>query len=272
MKLGSATPYGQLQPRRFGAVNWLGFRTLYLKEVHRFFKVFLQTIIAPTVTTLIFLAIFSLVLGGQNRTVGGVGFLEFLAPGLVMMAVIQNSFANTASSVLVSKIQGNIVDILMPPLSASELALAIALGGVTRGIVVGVVISVAMTPFAPLSVTHGWVIAYFAVSAAMMLSLLGIVTGIWANKFDHMATVTNFVIIPLSFLSGTFYSIELLPDPWRSISQLNPFFYLIDGVRFGFIGRADGSLLTGIAVTLGLNLGLWTVCHRMLRGGYKLKP
>lgn len=272
MKLGPTAPYGQLQSRQFGAVNWLGLRTLYLKEVHRFFKVFLQTIIAPAVTTLIFLAIFSLVLGGQNRTVGGVGFLEFLAPGLIMMAVIQNSFANTASSVLVSKIQGNIVDILMPPLSASELALAIALGGVTRGVIVAMVISAAMVPFAPLSIVHVWAVVYFIVAAAMMLSLLGIITGIWADKFDHMATVTNFVIMPLSFLSGTFYSIEILPDLWRSISQLNPFFYLIDGVRFGFIGRADGSLQIGIMVTLGLNLGLWTVCYRMLRGGYKLKP
>ena len=265
-------PYGQLKSRQFGAINWLGVRTLYLKEVHRFFKVFLQTVIAPAVTTLIFLAIFSLVLGGRSRTVGDVGFLEFLAPGLIMMAVIQNSFANTASSVLVSKIQGNIVDILMPPLSASELALAISMGGVTRGDFVGVFITLAMSPFAPLGVIHFWAVIYFTLSAALMLSLLGIVTGIWANKFDHMATVTNFVIIPLSFLSGTFYSIELLPDLWRNVSQLNPFFYLIDGVRYGFIGRADGSLAAGIVVTISLNLGLWALCHRMLRGGYKLKP
>jgi len=133
------------------------------------------------------------------------------------------------------------------------------------------VICVAMLPVAPMAVSHVWAIAYFTVSAALMLSLVGLVTGIWAGKFDHMATVTNFVIMPLSFLSGTFYSIDLLPDIWRTVSQLNPFFYLIDGVRYGFIGRADGSLGAGVAVTMLLNLGLWTLCHRMLRSGYKLK-
>lgn len=271
MEPSPVASYGRLESRKFGAVNWLGVRTLYLKEVQRFFKVFLQTVIAPAVTTLIFLAIFTLVLGGQDRAVAGVPFLEFLAPGLVMMAIIQNSFANTASSVLVSKIQGNIVDILMPPLSARELAFALAMGGVTRGVVVGAVICVAMSPVAPMAVSHVWAIAYFTVSAALMLSLVGLVTGIWAGKFDHMATVTNFVIMPLSFLSGTFYSIDLLPDIWRTVSQLNPFFYLIDGVRYGFIGRADGSLGAGVAVTMLLNLGLWTLCHRMLRSGYKLK-
>lgn len=271
MEPSPSASYGPLQSRTFGAVNWLGVRTLYFKEVQRFLKVFLQTVIAPAVTTLMFLAIFTLVLGGQNRIVSGVPFLEFLVPGLMMMAILQNSFANTASSVLVSKIQGNIVDILMPPLSARELTFAIAMGGVTRGAAVGMVICVAVLPFAPLAMAHYWAIFYFPLAAALMLSLIGFITGIWAAKFDHMATVTNFVIVPLSFLSGTFYSIDRLPDIWRVVSQLNPFFYLIDGVRYGFIGHADGSVGIGVGVTLLLNLGLWTLCHRLLRSGYKLK-
>ena len=271
MEPSPAASHRPLRSREFGAVNWLGVRTLYFKEVQRFLKVFLQTVIAPAVTTLMFLAIFTLVLGGQNRTVNGVPFLEFLAPGLLMMAIIQNSFANTASSVLVSKIQGNIVDILMPPLSARELTFALTMGGVTRGAAVGTVICVAMSPFAPMAMAHIWAIVYFTLAAALMLSLMGLITGIWAEKFDHMATVTNFVIIPLSFLSGTFYSIDRLPDIWRTVSQLNPFFYLIDGIRYGFIGHADGSLGVGIGVTLVLNLGLWTLCHWMLQSGYKLK-
>ena len=272
METRPAVPYGHLQSRKFGAVNWLGVQTLYAKEVQRFLKVFLQTIVAPAVTTLIFLAIFALVLGGQDRTVNGLPFLEFLAPGLLMMAILQNSFANTASSVLVSKIQGNIVDILMPPLSAGELAFAIAMGGVTRGALVAVTIWLAMLPFAPMSIAHLWAVLYFGLSAALTLSLMGVLTGIFAGKFDHMATVTNFVIMPLSFLSGTFYSIDLLPEPWHGISQLNPFFYLIDGLRYGFIDRAEGALLAGVAISLTLNLGLWTLCHRTLRSGYKLKP
>ncbi|HIF09963.1 MAG TPA: multidrug ABC transporter permease [Sneathiellales bacterium] len=271
MESNTSAPYGHLQSRQFGTVNWLGVRTLYLKEVQRFFKVFLQTIVAPAVTTLIFLAIFALVLGGQDRTVNGLPFLEFLAPGLVMMAILQNSFANTASSVLVSKIQGNIVDILMPPLSAGELTFALAMGGVTRGALVAVTIWLALLPFAPMSIAHFWAVLYFALSAALTLSLMGLLTGICAEKFDHMATVTNFVIMPLSFLSGTFYSIDLLPDPWHTISQLNPFFYLIDGLRYGFIDHAEGALAVGVAVSFLLNIGLWMICHRILRSGYKLK-
>ena len=266
-----ATSFGHLKSRKFSAVNWLGVRTLYLKEVQRFLKVFLQTIVAPAVTTLIFLAIFALVPGGQNRTVNGLPFLEFLAPGLVMMAILQNSFANTASSVLVSKIQGNIVDILMPPLSAGELTFAVAMGGVTRGALVAVTIWLAMLPFAPMSIAHLWAVGYFALSAALTLSLIGVLTGIWAGKFDHMATVTNFVIMPLSFLSGTVYSIDLLPEPWHAISQLNPFFYLIDGMRYGFIDRSEGALWVGVVISLTLNLGLWALCHLTLRSGYKLK-
>lgn len=252
-------------------VNWIGMWTLYVKEVKRFLKVFLQTIAAPAVTTLMFLAIFALALGGTMRTVGDMPFLEFLAPGLIMMAVIQNSFANTTSSIMIGKVQGNIIDVLLPPLSSGELVASYAIGGITRGVLVGLVVGLAMVPTVGLSVVNVGVTVYFLLSASLMLSLVGIMAGIWADKFDHMAAVTNFVIVPLSFLSGTFYSVKQLPEGWSGISQYNPFFYLIDGFRYGLTGRADGDIAIGIAMTLVMNCVLWLACYRLFQSGYKLK-
>ncbi len=259
------------QPRLIGAVNWTGLKTLYRKEVFRFLKVGTQTIAAPVVTTLLFYAIFALALGGMVRTAGGVPFLEFLAPGLIMMAMVQNAFANTSSSVMIAKIQGNIVDVLMPPISAAELALAYVGGGLTRGIVVGVVTFAAIIPVVPVGFHDGFFIAFHAIAASMMLALLGLIGGIWAEKFDHIGAVTNFVVTPLAFLSGTFYTIERLPPVWVAIAHANPFFYMIDGFRYGFIGHADGSLAAGIVVLVAVNLGLWLLALRMLATGYRLK-
>lgn len=257
--------------RRIGIVNWVGVATLCSKEVQRFMKVWLQTIVAPAITTLLFMAIFVVAFGGSQRYTGSVPFAEFLAPGLVMMAIIQNAFANTTSSILIAKIQGNIVDVLMPPLSEAELTFAYAVGGVARGVLVAVAVSLPMLLFADLQPKHIWAIVYFGLSASLMLSLIGIMTGIWAKKFDHNATITNFVIMPLSFLSGTFYSIDRLPGVWRTLSSYNPFFYMIDGYRYGFTGHADGSLTVGVAVVAALNLVLWLACHAMFKSGYNLK-
>ena len=251
--------------------NWLGLWTLYMREVRRFMKVYTQTLVAPVVTTLLFLAIFTLALGRAVETVGGVPFKEFLAPGLIMMAIIQNSFANTSSSISIAKSQGNIVDTLMTPLNAHELTLAMAMGGATRGVLVATVTAVAMSFFVPVHIHHLGFAVYHAISAALMLSLLGTIGGIWADKFDHLAAVTNFVIMPLSFLSGTFYSIQRLPEIFQAIAHANPFFYMIDGFRYGFIGHADGSLAAGVIVTAGVNGGLWLLCHWMFKSGYKLK-
>ncbi len=258
-------------PRAIGAVNWLGLWTLYAKEVQRFCKVFVQTLLAPAVTTLLFLAVFTVALGRAVETVGGAPFALFLAPGLVMMAMIQNSFANTSSSMMISKLQGNIVDVLMPPLSPGELAVAYVAAGASRGIAVGAVTTLAIWSFVPIGVHDPAFVVFHALMAATTLSLLGLIGGIWADKFDHIAAVTNFVIMPLAFLSGTFYSIERLPAAWQSAAHLNPFFYMIDGFRYGFIGHADGSLAAGVAVVLAINAGLWVLCHRMLKSGYKLK-
>jgi ABC-2 type transport system permease protein len=267
----SLTPYPQEGTRRFGAINWLGVWTLYLKEVRRFWKVMTQTVAAPVITTLLYLAIFALAIGKFRPDVHGVPFVEFLAPGLVMMTMIQNAFANTSSSILISKIQGNIVDVLMPPLSAGELNVGIAMAGVTRGIVCGCATALAMLPFVHMGVAHLWAIVFFAVGASLMLALLGMLGGIWSEKFDHLQAVTNFIILPLTFLSGTFYSVTQLPDFAHELTKWNPVFYLIDGFRYGVTGHADGSIATGIAVVIGMNLALWTVCHILFRTGYRLK-
>ena len=254
-----------------GAANWLGLWTLYMREVRRFVKVYTQTILAPMATTLLFLTIFALALGRAVQVVGGVPFMEFLAPGLIVMAIAQNSFANTSSSMMIAKIQGNIVDTLMPPLTAHELTFAIAMGGATRGVVVGIVVCASMSVFVPMHFHNVGFIIFHGFMAALMLSLLGVAGGIWADKFDHIAAVTNFVVMPLSFLSGTFYSIERLPEVGRQIANFNPFFYMIDGFRYGFIGHADSSLLIGVAVMAGVNTGLWLLCYWMFASGYKLK-
>jgi ABC-2 type transport system permease protein len=257
--------------RRIGRVNWVGLSTLYKKEVQRFMKVALQTVLAPAITTILFFAIFMLALGGDHRTVNDMPFGEFLVPGLVMMGIVQNSFANTSSSLLIAKVQGNIVDLLMPPLSAGEMTLAFALGGITRGLLVAVVVLLPLMPFVHVELRHPLIGLYYAVSASLMLSLMGVLGGVWSTKFDHLAAVTNFVIMPLSFLSGTFYTIDKLPGVWQTVSHFNPFFYAIDGLRYAFIDHADSYIPLGMAVMAGLNALLYLVCYWVFRRGYRLK-
>lgn len=251
--------------------NWIGLGTLYKREVRRFLKVYTQTLLAPMVTTLLFMAVFALALGGATRVVGDVPFMEFLAPGLIMMAIAQNAFANTSSSLVVAKVQGNIVDTLMPPFTPLELTIGIAFGGATRGIVTGLFVGLAISLVVGSKIYHPGFIIYHAIMASLMLSLLGMMGGIWADKFDHIAAVTNFIITPLSFLSGTFYSIERLPEAARIIAQFNPFFYMIDGFRYGFIDHADSNLWVGVVVMAVINAGLWAITTWMFASGYKLK-
>jgi ABC-2 type transport system permease protein len=260
-----------LGPRPLGPVNWTGLWTLYQKEVWRFLKVFTQTVAAPVVTTLLFLAIFVLAMGRDGTMVGGIGFMEFLAPGLVMMSITQNAFANTSSSLVIGKVQGNIVDVLLPPLGPGELTLAWAAGGVTRGLVVGCATALVMWVVVPFQLPHPGFALYHAVAGSLMLALLGVLGGLWADKFDHLAAVSNFVVTPLAFLSGTFYSVERLPEAWRFIAHLNPFFYMIDGFRYGFVGHADGSPAIGMATLAVIDILLWTWVYLLVRNGYKLK-
>ncbi len=264
-------PIAEFRSKRMGSFNWSGFRTLYEKEVRRYIKVFGQTVGAPVVTTFLFMMIFTLALGGNDRYMGEVPYAVFLAPGLIIMTVLQNSFANTASSIIGSKMQGNIVDILLAPLGAKEIVLGYAFGGMTRGIMVGCFVLLSMTFMTDVTFQHIWAILYFSISGSMMLSLLGIMTGIWGQRFDQTSAISNFVIMPLSFLSGTFYSIERLSGVWYKISHANPFFYLIDGFRYGFTGQAEGNLTIGITYIFVINIILWIACYKMFKSGYKLR-
>lgn len=264
-------PSDNLHPRDFGPINWVGLWTLTRKETERFIVVYSQTIVAPVITTLLFYLVFSLALGGAGREITGLPYMTFLAPGLIMMSMAQNAFANTSSSIVISKVQGNIVDVLMPPLSITEFATGYALGGMARGLMVGLVSIAVLSPLASFPFHAPWLIFYHAVMGSMMLGLLGLIGGIWSVKFDHLAAVTNFIIMPATFLSGTFYTTGHLPEFWRFLCHLNPFFYMIDGFRYGFIGYADSPLLTGVIVMLVSNLVLWLLCLFMLKTGYKLK-
>ncbi len=258
-------------PRELGVINWIGVQTLFAKEVQRFLKVYVQTIMAPVVTTLLFFMVFVVALDGASRLVGGIPLPEFLAPGLIMMALAQNAFANTSSSIMSSKMQGNIVDVLMPPLRPVELLACYALAGVARGVLVALAVGVAMLPFTAIRIVHPAAILYFALAASLMLALLGVLAALWARKHDHMSAVTSFVIAPLTFLSGTFYSVERLPGPWYAVSHINPFFYMIDGFRYGFTGRSDSSVLLGAAVLAAVVGLLGLACHRLIARGYHLK-
>jgi ABC-2 type transport system permease protein len=258
--------------RRFGRVNWLGLHALADREVRRFLVVWTQTLAAPLVTAGLFLAVFSLAIGPARGEVLGVPFIAFLAPGILMMTVIQNSFANTSSSIVISKVQGNIVDTLMPPLSASELVLGYLAGGVARGLLVGGVVLLAIWLFLGQTVAHPvWLLVFLTLGAAF-LGVIGIAAGIISNKFDQIAAITNFVVVPLSFLSGTFYSIASLPPALELASRFNPVFYLIDGARYGVIGASDAPPALGLAVVAGATTAVAALCWRWFRTGYRLKP
>ncbi len=258
--------------RRFGRVNWLGLQTLAERETRRFLAVWTQTIAAPLITAGLFLTVFSLAIGAGRGPVLGVEFTLFLAPGILMMTVIQNAFANTSSSLVISKVQGNIVDTLMPPLSPLELVLGFLAGGVARGLVVALVITIAlwltlgMVPANPL-----WLLIISVVGAAM-LGAIGLVAGIISNKFDQIAAITNFVVTPLAFLSGTFYSIATLPDWMQTLSRFNPVFYLIDGARHGYLGVSDADPALGLVVSLGATLAMSALAWWWFRIGFRLKP
>lgn len=257
--------------KRITGINKVGLLTLIKREVFRFLNVYTQTIVAPMVTTLMFYTVFALAFGGLERQIGGISFLAFLGPGLVMMTMVQNAFANTSSSLVISKVQGNIVDVLMPPLSAMEVFIGFVTGAVLRGLVVGACTATALSLFAPMQIHSFAAIITFAVLGTFMLGSLGIAAGIWSEKFDHIAAVTNFIVTPMTFLSGTFYNIDALPGIWQNIAYFNPFFYMIDGFRYGFIGQADGNILIGLCVLMACNIGLSTLSYRMIKAGYKIK-
>lgn len=257
--------------RRFGRINWLGLYTLIDREIRRFLTVWTQTVMAPVVTSLLFMAVFTLAFGDRRGPVGGIPFEQFLAPGILMMVVIQNSFANTSSSLMVAKVQGNIVDTLMPPLSPMEILIGYIAGGLARGILCAIAVGAVVFTWAGIWPDNIAWLVWFVAAGSVLLSLIGLLAAIQAEKFDQMSMITNFVITPLSFLSGTFYSIRILPEPFHTASLANPFFYLIDGARHGALGTSDASPWLGLAVTLALIAILAWWAWRWLASGHKLK-
>ena len=261
-----------VRPVQIGRVNWIGLWTLYRREVHRFAKVAMQTVAAPVITSMLFLMVFAVAIGARAQLAGDVDFIAFLVPGLVMMTVLQNAFANTSSSLVVSKVQGNIVDLLMPPIGPAELLVGLAAGGMTRGIAVGVIAALVLGIFGGLPLPAAPLTALaFLVLGSLAMAFAGVLAGVWSNKFDEVAAITNFIIQPLAFLSGTFYSVERLPAPFDSIATMNPFFYAIDGFRYGLIGMADRPIATGLIGLSVMNVVLCWLCYRVLKSGWRLK-
>ena len=250
---------------------YIRFVTLYIKELRRFTKIPGQTILAPAATTLLFMVIFSTAIGNSRNEYILTDFKLFLFPGLIMMTIIQNAFMNNSSSLLMSKVQGNIVDLLMPPISNFQIIVSFILVGITRGLTVAIAAAIFMLPFVEIEIYSFIVVLFFAVMSSAILSLIGLLTGIWADKWDHLGTIDNFIIIPLSFLSGTFYSIKILPEFIQNLSFFNPFFYMIDGFRYGFIGSSDVNIMMSIQILIFCFIILLFFSYLILQSGYKLR-
>lgn len=268
-------PTPSLERREYGLLNWMGLRTLYLKEVKRFWRIAPQTILAPIISNLLFMTVFVLAFA-QTRGIGeGAAtddFVVFLAPGLVMLGILNNASSNSSSSIMTGKLMGSINDVLMTPLSYIELALGYIGGAASRGVLVAFVTAIALSIFfTPLIPVKLWAVLYFGLSAAVMLGMVGILSGMWAEKFDQLAVVNQFIILPLSYLSGTFYHIDILPPLFYKLSLFNPLFYLIDGFRYGFLGESDGNIMIGVALTAVINLCLLIAVLTAFKRGWRIK-
>ncbi len=251
--------------------NYLSVWTLFKKEVYRFLKVGIQTIIGPAVSSLLFLAVFSLALGKSVDTINGVPFANFIAPGLIMMTILQNAFSNPTSSIGQAKSQGNIVDVLMAPLGDLELTLGYVGGSIARGLICGIATTIGILFFISIELHSFFALIFYSIMGSVMMGCLGTMVGIWADKWDQQQGITNFIVLPLTFLSGTFYSISRLPEFWQNFAKFNPFFYNIDGFRYAFIGQSDSSLIIGSVGLIIINSLLIFLCYLMFRSGYKLK-
>ena len=261
----------QIGVRRFGIVNWVGTYSLYKKEVLRFLTVAGQTLFGPILTSILFLTVISLALGDQKGNVLGVPYIEFLASGLIMMQVIQQSFAHSSSSLMMGKMMETITDVIHSPLSSAEVVIAITFAAASRGFLIAIVSIFVFIFFIDLSIQNFLLLFTYLFLGGVFMGSLGIIVGLYADKFDQMSTVTNFIIVPLSFLSGTFYSIDKLPDILKSLSYYNPFFHMIDGFRYSFIGQLDGSIKFGIVFLTALSFITWFIAYLLFKKGYKIK-
>ncbi len=260
----------QVGVRRFN-INWVGAYTLYLKEILRFLSVFGQTIIGPIVTSILFLSVISLAISNDRPNVLGVPFIEFLAPGLIAMQIIQQAFSHSSSSLLMGKVMGNIVDLVGAPLSASEVSLSIIFASVTRALFISVISIIIFSIMIEIEIKNYLIFFIYLFLSSFIMGAAGFIAGLWADKFDHMATATNFIIVPLSFLSGTFYSVDRLPDLLNTLSHYNPFFHMIDGFRYAFINNMDGSLKFGLIYLILISIIIWLIAYLLYKKGYKIK-
>lgn len=252
-------------------MNPIGFKTLLVKEMRRFMKVPGQTIAQPVITTALYFLVFGFALGGRVRELDGVSYVRFIVPGLVMLALIQNAFLNTASSMFIAKMQGTIVDLLVAPLSPLELLAAFTLAAVVRGLVVGSIVWLVAALFTGFEVAHPLWVMTFALLVSTEFALFGLVVAIWSDKFEQLNLIPTFVITPLTFLGGVFYSARMLPEPWAFITRLNPVLYMVEGLRYGMLGQANASPWLGLGLTVALTLGSGGVVWWMLASGYKLR-
>ncbi len=260
----------QIGERRFG-INWVGAYTLYIKETLRFLTVFGQTIVGPVVTSILFLLVLSLALGNERPNVLGVTFIEFLAPGLIAMQIVQQAFSHSSSSLLMGKMMGTIVDLIGAPLSAAEVTIAVILAAVTRALMISVISIIIFSFFIDIKINNYLIFFSYLFLSGIIMGSAGFIAGLWAEKFDHMATATNFIIVPLSFLSGTFYSIERLPNILNTLSQYNPFFHMIDGFRYSFINNMDGSIKFSLIYLIILSILVWFIAYKLYKKGYNIK-
>ncbi len=260
----------QIGEKRFG-INWVGAYTLYLKETLRFLSVLGQTVIGPVMSAILFLLVISLAIGEDRPNVLGVTFIEFLAPGLIAMQVIQQAFSHSSSSLLMGKVMGNIVDLIGAPLSAAEVTLAIIFASITRSLMISIISIILFSFFIEIEIKHYFIFFTYLFLSSFIMGAVGFISGLWADKFDNMATVTNFIIVPLSFLSGTFYSIDRLPNFLNFLSQYNPFFHMIDGFRYAFINNMDGSIKFSLIYLIILSIFTWFISYILYKKGYKIK-
>ena len=256
--------------RRFG-INWVGVYTLYIKETLRFLTVFGQTIAGPVVTAILFLLVISLAIGEDRSNVLGVPFIEFLAPGLIAMQIIQQAFSHSSSSLLMGKMMGTIVDLIGAPLSAAEVTLATIFAAVTRALIISIISIIVFSIMIEISINNYLIFITYLFLSSFIMGAIGFITGLWADKFDHMSTATNFIIVPLSFLSGTFYSVERLPNFLNILSHYNPFFHMIDGFRYSFIGKMEGSITFSLTYLSLLSILSWFIAYKLYKKGYKIK-
>lgn len=252
-------------------INWYGTYTLALREVKRFMRVYNQTLITPAISSLMFLCIFSLAIGTKRHEIDGIKFVNFVGYGLIISAIIQNSFGNSSSSFIMSKIIGYISDILTPPIASQEIIFAFVIGAVLRGVMVGIIVTIALSPFVEFTLHHPFLLIFYVLASCTLLGKLGILSGLISNSFDQHSAVTNYVIMPLSFLSGTFYSVKDLPNILQKINMVNPFFYIIDGFRYCLTDKSDGQIIVGIIFLASANAIMYLVLVKLLNSGWRIK-